>query len=126
MNILLVEPDHVLSTSVKKLLKVHGHRVLATVDAQRAVVIADKQRPDVIILELLLAGRSGIEFLYELRSYPDWESIPVIIYSSVPPAEALVETNCFEQLSVTHYFYKPDTNLSDLAATIDGLALVAA
>ena len=86
-RILFIEPDYLLGANAKNILKRAGHSVDWHVDPQAAMDSADAAHPDIIILDLLLAGRSGIEFLYELRSYPEWAKLPVIIYSNVPAEE---------------------------------------
>jgi len=123
MKILLVESDQILANIISTLFARHGHKVLATADAQAAIAAADTQIPDAIILDLLLPGRSGTEFLYELRSYPDWQQIPVVVYSSLPASEVHIASDCFKQLDVQQFLYKPETSLTDLLSTINSLAL---
>jgi len=73
-------------------------------------------------LELQLASHNGIEFLYELRSYNDWQSIPVIIHSLVP---ATAFTNIAPELGVVSYLYKPTTTLKKLCTSVSDLQLQA-
>lgn len=124
MKILLIESDVLLAKTIASLFAREGHQVVNATDAQAAISVADQTSPDLIILDLQLAGHSGVEFLYELRSYPDWQKLPVVIYSNLPPAEAPIDSSCFEQLEIRHYFYKPTTKLSDLLATVNGLGLL--
>jgi DNA-binding response OmpR family regulator len=70
-QILLLETDRQLAKSLKDYFGRAGHSLVCYSDPQQAVVAADRRQPQVIILDLMLAGRSGIEFLYELRSYPE-------------------------------------------------------
>lgn len=119
-HILIVESDRLLAKNLAGALIRAGHDVVYTVDAQAAITAADAHKPDALIIDLLLAGRSGIELLYELRSYPDWKDIPVIIYSSIKPSELSAE--CFEQFGITKAFYKPLAGLRDITDEIDRLA----
>jgi DNA-binding response OmpR family regulator len=118
-RILFIEPDRLLGANAKNILKRAGHSVDWHVDPQAAMDSADAAHPDIIILDLLLAGRSGIEFLYELRSYPEWARLPVIIYSNVPAEEFTVAGIGAAQLDIAAYFYKPTTPISLLAKSID-------
>ncbi|HVX48011.1 MAG TPA: response regulator, partial [Candidatus Saccharimonadales bacterium] len=96
-----------------------GHVVVCCASAQAGIISADQHRPDLIILELQLIEHSGIEFLYELRSYADWQGIPVIVQTQVPPSEFTANRRLLrEQLGVDHYLYKPDTSLKDLLAAV--------
>ena len=76
---------------------------------------ADQQLPDLVIVELQLIEHSGIEFLYEFRSYTEWQSIPVIIQSQVPPSEFSANWQSLkQQLGIDTYLYKPHASLQKL------------
>lgn len=120
MNILLVEPDLVLAKTYFQALTGAGHHVTVAASAQSAVLAADKILPDLVVLELQLIEHSGIEFLYEFRSYPDWQGIPVLVHTQVPPGEFSANRRLLkEQLDIAAYLYKPYTSLRDLLAQID-------
>jgi CheY-like chemotaxis protein len=119
-NILLIETDHLLAKNLTKFLKKLGHHVSWQVEPQGAMDQADIKQPDVIVLDLLMANhRSGVEFLYEFRSYPEWQSLPVVIFSHVAAEDLKDCLDSMQQLNVAAYRYKPTTSLSDLAQTIN-------
>lgn len=119
-SILLIEPDHVLATIYKQALSSEGHEVTVRPSAQTAVMAADATNPALVIIELQLVEHSGIEFLYEFRSYTDWQNIPVIIHSHVPAHEFHDSQDILNnELGVTDYLYKPHTNLKQLLAAVD-------
>ncbi len=118
-RILFIEPDRLLGANAKKILKHAGHDVDWHVDPQSAMNSADAAHPDIIILDVLLAGRSGLEFLYEFRSYPEWAQLPVIIYSNVSAEDFNAAGTGFKHLGVAAYFYKPVTSINDLSKAID-------
>ena len=121
-NILLIEPDRVMGKTVTSALNSKGYSVRHVYDAQAAIVEADDNCPILVICEIQLIGHSGIEFLYEFRSYTDWQTVPVIIYSSVPPTEFASSSNGLAiELGVSRYLYKPTTNMSQLLREVDGL-----
>jgi DNA-binding response OmpR family regulator len=118
-HILLVEPDVVLGQTYQRALELAGHTVASAPSAQVAVDQADQRLPDVIVLELQLPAHSGVEFLYELRSYPEWQTVPVIINSHIPPQEleplqAVLQT----ELGVCAMHYKPRTSLQLLLRSV--------
>ena len=93
--------------------------VACATTAQTAVDAADKQRPDVVILELQLAAHSGVEFLHEFRSYPEWQSVPVIVQSGLPPAQlAEAQDSLRRDLGVRTILYKPRTTLQQLLRAV--------
>jgi len=126
MHILFIEPDRLLARTYRQALELAGHTVHVAATAQAAVQAADEQRPDVVILELQLVGHSGIEFLYEFRSYDDWQAVPVVVLSLVPPGEFAGSRQLLaEQLGVHNYLYKPHTSLAKLQRTINQYTPVA-
>jgi len=124
-KILLVEPDKQLANTIKRALEHFGHSINTCGTAQSAIHATDTDQPEIIVLELQLPIHNGIEFLYELRSYLDWQKLPIIIHSQVPPTIKAISPMLWDQLRITAYLYKPHTRLADLADTI-GNTLVAA
>lgn len=118
-RILFIEPDRLLGANAKQVLKHSGHEVDWHVDPQAAMNSADAAHPQIIILDLLLAGRSGVEFLYEFRSYPEWAQLPVIIYSNIRPEDFNDSGVGFKHLGIAAYFYKPTTSIGELSKSID-------
>src|SRR4051794_26809551 len=96
-RILLLETDNVLAQAATDYLEKNGHSVDWQVDPQEAIICLDVQPADFVILELVLAGRSGVEFLYELRSYPDWLDLPVFIYTAIPQRDVGTSLAGFDQ-----------------------------
>jgi DNA-binding response OmpR family regulator len=119
-HIILIEPDRQLAETYVAACTQAGHSIVPCASAQAAVLAADQRCPDVVLVELQLVEHSGIEFLYEFRSYTEWQTLPLIIHSHVPPSEFTSSWGLFKnQLNVSHYLYKPQTTLSDLLKTID-------
>ena len=118
-RILLVEPDRLLAKTYQQALVQAGHQVIVSAGAQSAITAADKHQPDLVILELQLIEHSGIEFLYEFRSYPEWQATPVLVHSHVPPAEFTDSHQILsDQLCVNVYLYKPRTTLKELMRNV--------
>jgi len=118
-HILLVEPDRLLAETYRQYLVEGGHDVVPCASAQAAILAADQQKPDVVILELQLIEHSGIEFLYEFRSYPEWQGVPVIVQTHVPPNEFAHHGELLQhELGVGAYLYKPLTSLGSLLAAV--------
>lgn len=117
-HILLLEPNQVLARQYTAALVDMGHDVTYLADAQAAILAADKRRPDIIVMELLLAGHSGMEFLYELRSYAEWQAIPVIILSRIPAAQSGLDDKLRARMGVKDYLYKSEMSLKKLGDTL--------
>lgn len=120
MNILLVEPDKILCKIYERAFIRHGYEVMIANGAQQAIALADEVTPDIIVLELQLSEHGGVEFLYELRSYSEWQSIPVIIHSMVN----ISNDDFASALNVRKILYKPATNLKFLVETVQQVQLL--
>jgi DNA-binding response OmpR family regulator len=126
-HIILVEPDRVLAETYRQALQTDGHTVTPCASAQAAIFAADQQQPDVVLLELQLIEHSGIEFLYEFRSYEEWQPVPVIILTQVPAGEFASNWRLLrQQLGVQSYLYKPQTSLQQLRQAVKSGLVVAA
>lgn len=124
MNILLIEPDKTLSQAYVQTLRQAGHTVQACREAQAAIHAADKKTPDIVLLELQLAGHSGMEFVYEFRSYAEWQQIPIVLHTFAG-GETLQDVRVqFERLGIVDYLYKPATNLQQLRRAVDAAVAV--
>ncbi len=119
-KILLIEPDVLLASTYSAALAKHGHQVAVACNAQSALDAADELEPEIILLELQLVSHSGIEFLYEFRSYPEWQAIPIIVLSHVPPTEFKQSAGVLQsQLGVIDYYYKPHVSLQKLLRIVE-------
>ena len=118
MKILLLEPNRILAEQYSRYLEAEGYEIIWCENAQDGVAAADEFRPGLVIAELLLAGHSGVEFMYEFRSYADWLNTPVIILSSISRASAGVTDTTFRNLGVLAFLYKPETTLEELGRSV--------
>ncbi len=119
MHILLLEPNTLLATTYSRALQHAGFTVTSVTSAQSAVSAADVQQPDLVVLELYLPVHSGVEFLHEFRSYPEWRHVPIVVHSSLPPTKTTVaEETLYRDLGVSVILYKPRTSLKRLLSVV--------
>lgn len=118
-HVLVIEPDKILASQIEEYLLSKNYRVTVAHDAQAAVLAADTTTPNVVVLEVLLAQHSGIEFLYEFRSYSEWQRVPVIILSRVSQADLQVSPKTMQDLGIVAALYKPQSRLQKIGDAID-------
>ena len=92
--------------------------VVVAADAKEAILVANENDIELVVMDLSLGGHSGLEFLYEFRTYTDWQQIPVVVYSSIKLADEVLNSRAWEQLNVVAYLYKPQSSLRELTKTI--------
>lgn len=100
-----------------------GHSVAHAKTAQQAVFLADEHKPDVVVLEPQMARHNGIEFLYEFKSYPEWQRIPVILLTR-QRVDVLEKMSVLgKELSVVQVLAKSDTTTTRLCQVIAAVGL---
>ena len=117
MTVLLIDSHKVSQSTIAQALD--GHSVDIAHDAEQAIHAASDRRPDVVILEMSLGGHSGMEFLYEFRTYEDRSTIPVIVYSSLRLGDDVLSSRAWQQLNVYAYLYKPEATLTQLKSAVE-------
>ena len=122
MNILAIEPDKILGGAIKSSLEAFGYSVALKRSAQTALDALDEAVPDLIIIELQLGVHNGIEFLYEVASYPEWQHIPVVVHTINAKAQDEIFATSFEQLKVKAILYKPKTTTAQLVKVVKQFA----
>lgn len=81
-KILLVEDDEGLSELIRYNLEADGAVLRATGDGDEALLLADYEQPDVIILDWMIEGISGIEVCRRLRRMPSTATVPIIMLTA--------------------------------------------
>lgn len=122
MHILFVEPDAVLAATYQTALVAAGHTVALVRTAQQAVFAADEQKPGVVVLEPQMARHNGVEFLYEFKSYPEWQGIPVVILTTLPVAELEALSVLRRDLGVVSILGKSQVNMTKLCEIVAKIA----
>jgi signal transduction histidine kinase/CheY-like chemotaxis protein len=79
---LLVDDDDVVRRGVRAALEPIGWQVTEAENGRLAVDEVAAERPDVIILDLMMPTMDGFEFLDELRGRPEWREIPVVVITA--------------------------------------------
>jgi len=118
-RVLLLEPDRVAAKCIVDELTKRNMRVSVATTAGQAISIADKNDPDIVISEISLPGHSGTEFIYEFRTYNDWQEIPLLIYSSMKSRPQITNSKDWELLGISEYLYKPDCSLQTLGDSVE-------
>jgi len=81
-NILLVEDNEVNRRLAGFLLRSHGYEVREATTAVAAFEMVDKERPDLIVMDIQLPGMDGLQATRKLKEQPSTAEIPVIAVTS--------------------------------------------
>ncbi len=86
-KILIIEDDVFLSELMAKKLIEEGFDVVKAVNGEEGVEMAQKENPDLILLDLILPGMDGFDILEKIKEDPETSSIPVVILSNLGQRE---------------------------------------
>jgi two-component system phosphate regulon response regulator PhoB len=81
-HVLLVEDDAALAELVRWHLERENFEVEHTVDGEEALLLARERAPDLVLLDWMVEGLSGIEVCRRLRRVPDTANVPIIMLTA--------------------------------------------
>jgi len=102
MRVLVVEDDRALGTFLKHGMELEGHRVEWVEDGDAALIQGEEDRPDLVLLDLSLPKRDGMEVLTEMRARHD--DAAVLVLSGRNEVDARVQ--CLD-LGADDFLLKP-------------------
>ncbi|MGY6411308.1 MAG: response regulator transcription factor [Alkalilacustris sp.] len=110
-TVLLIEDEANIATAVGFLLARDGWEVRTHADGTDALEVIADARPDLVILDMLLPGRSGLDILRALRAHSATHALPVLMLTARGADRALAETS-----GATGFMAKPFSNAQMLAS----------
>jgi two-component system, cell cycle response regulator len=90
-SVLVIDDSQDIHDLIEVRLRPEGVRLYHAFDAEGAVRSARQDRPDLLLLDLDLAGQSGLELCRQLKSDPELSAIPVIFLTGTVDVEAKVQ-----------------------------------
>jgi CheY-like chemotaxis protein len=87
-KILIVDDERDILECLTMILEEEGYSVVPTVDGEYLEKLQIDDLPDLILLDVLLSGKDGRELVKYLKTQKETRSIPVIVISAHPTAEA--------------------------------------
>lgn len=112
-HILFADDQPSIRELLSEFFRLKGYEVTAVAEAQQAMKVADEQRVDLAILDINLAGESGLELLgYFKRNFP---KLPVVMFTGLIQGDELMEQA--EARGASGFMRKSDS-LDDLLAAV--------
>ena len=90
-KILIIDDDVVFIKATQAVLESKGYQVSSALDGDEGLKKAKQEKPDLIILDIIMPTKNGFAACEQLKSDPELESIPVLIMTSF--SEKGKETN---------------------------------
>jgi CheY-like chemotaxis protein len=114
-KILLVEDDNNLREIFEMRLQAEGYSTVTAGDGEEALVVAMKEKPDLIIADVMMPKLSGFEMLETLRAAPEMKDVKVVMMTALGQAEDRARG---EKLGVVKYLVKSQVTLEDFARVV--------
>ena len=115
VRILLAEDDRILRKAGEVSLRKKGYEVIAAVDGEDALAKTREQKPDLILLDVIMPKMHGFDVLSALKSDPSVRNIPVIMLTNL---EQPADVKRAADAGAHSYLVKSNMNLDELAARI--------
>jgi len=108
-NILIVDDDPDVREAVKIVLETQPYQLTFASNGEECLEQVKKNRPDLIILDLLMPKKDGFEVIKELRGHPSYPRIPILVLTVVKKEAAgrRYELETALRMDVDDYIEKP-------------------
>jgi len=116
-KILLIEDNPSHAEIYQTELDNSGYEVFYTDNEEKAIFLAEKEEPDLILLDLMLGQVSGLDILKKLKSSPVTKDIKVVALTDFKEKD-LLEENRLE--GVSDYIFKGEVTPREVARKVQG------
>jgi len=103
-KILVVDDEPGIAESIKERLEALEYRVIAAYSGKEGIEKAIEEKPDIILLDIIMPGLDGLEVLHNLKINPATYGIPIILLTAKTEQEYIFKS---ESLRATDYIIKP-------------------
>ncbi len=114
-KILFIEDERALQRTVGEVLTEEGFNVLVAEDGEAGVRLAKSEKPDLILLDLILPKKDGFEVIKELKKDPATADLKIIVLTNLGSSEDVERAI---SLGATTYLAKVDYELEEIVKKI--------
>jgi len=110
-KILFIEDESALQKTFRDVLEKEGYQMISALDGESGLRLAKNQKPDLILLDLILPRKDGFEVLKELKEDETTKGIPVIVLTNLEDIESVEKAI---ELGATTYLVKAQYTLEEV------------
>jgi len=114
-KILIIEDEKILSEMYQFKLEKEGYKTMSAMYVDEAIDLANKNNPDLVILDILLPKESGINYLVKSKNFDNIKNIPVLVISNFDDNET--KKKCFD-LGIRDYLIKSNYDPKEVVSRI--------
>ncbi len=114
-KVLIVEDEEILLTALCEELKQEGFDAVGAKDGEEGVAKAASEKPDLILLDLVMPKLDGIGALKQMKENPETQNIPVVILTNLSDYD---KVSSALSMGAMDYLVKANYRLEELVAKI--------
>ena len=115
-KVMIIEDDRFLSSLIRARLEKDGFGVLQAFDGEEALGILKQEKPNLIILDLIMPRVTGFEVLEAISISPDLNKTPVVILSNLAQDSDVAKA---KSLGAMEYFVKVRVSIDDVINKVE-------
>ncbi len=116
-TILVIDDSTTNVVLLEAILNGKGYKIETALNATEAYQLIEKQKPDLILLDLLMPRINGYDFLENIKGRKETKEIPVIVVSAVTDAENIKRTI---NMGATDFIKKP-VDIQNLISKVNNI-----
>jgi DNA-binding response OmpR family regulator len=114
-RIALIEDDEILSKSLKEELEDSDFEVLQAFDGEQGFELIKKEKPDLVLLDIIMPKLDGISLLKQLKDDNDVKDIPVVMLTVFGSYKKIADTI---DMGAEAYFIKDQQNMTTVVESV--------
>jgi CheY-like chemotaxis protein len=118
-KILIVEDEAFLADALEITFKDEGFEVLKAANGQIGLDMTIANKPNIVLLDLLMPVMDGKTMLHKLREIPEFKTLPVIVLTNAGDADNMRETKVYDNASA--FLIKSNVTPGDIANQVKTL-----
>ena len=119
MKILIIDDEQLLLDLYHDILVESGFEVIMSRSGKEGIDLAIEQKPDVVLLDILMPEMNGFDVARELKNNDTTKNIPIYLLTNLPQESSSEKAN---ELGVAGYMMKAMTEPAELAETMKNVA----
>ncbi len=114
-KILFVEDDPLIVKIYTTRLVADGYQVFSSDNGEEGLKLAEKELPDIVVLDIMMPRMDGFGVLEKLRQNPSMKNKPILVYSNLAQED---EINRAKEMGATEFIIKANFSPTEMVAKI--------
>lgn len=110
-KVLVIEDDRFLIKAYEAKFKMEGFSVSIAHDGEEGIKKIQAEKPDIILLDLIMPRMDGFDVLEKMQQHKDWKQIPILILTNLGQED---DRERGLKLGAKDYFVKADYSLAQI------------